>query len=127
MRMIFSLVIATFIIAFSNTAPQAQQKSADSEAKLIGNKDQKKNAVREMMVENGAAQLQVSVRGEGETVVMLPSLGRSVRDFDALSERLIGNGFRVVLPEPRSIGKSVGPTDKLTLHDLAGDIACDGG
>src|SRR5262249_31830477 len=38
-------------------------------------------------------------------------------------ERLVSNGYRVVLPEPRGIGKSVGPTDKLTLHDLAGDIA----
>src|SRR4029453_10836537 len=52
------------------------------------------------IVTNGAARLDVTVRGEGDTVIMLPSLGRSVRDFDQISERLVASHYRVVLPEP---------------------------
>jgi pimeloyl-ACP methyl ester carboxylesterase len=79
--------------------------------------------VQSEVIRNGAARIYVTVRGEGQTVLMLPSLGRSVRDFDQLSERLAANNFRAVLPEPRGIGQSSGPTEKLTLHDLANDIA----
>lgn len=80
-------------------------------------------AAREMMVANGEARIHVKIAGEGHTVVVLPSLGRSVEDFRDLGARLAANGYRVLMPEPRGIGKSVGPTHKLTLHDLAGDVA----
>jgi pimeloyl-ACP methyl ester carboxylesterase len=123
LRAFLLLTTCVLTAAFGNAASGAQQEGAVFKVRPGENKAQKKNASQKIMVKNGAALLQVTVRGAGETVVMLPSLGRSVQDFDMLSERLITNGFRVVLPEPRGIGQSFGPTDNLTLHDLAGDIA----
>src|SRR5262245_60480641 len=77
----------------------------------------------ERLVKAGAATIQVFVEGQGPTVVLLPSLGRGIEDFDGLSHRLVDAGFRVVLPQPRGIGKSTGPLDRLTLHDFAADVA----
>jgi pimeloyl-ACP methyl ester carboxylesterase len=54
---------------------------------------------------------------------MIPSLGRGASDFDDLSRRLVAAGFTAVRPDPRGIGKSTGPMDNLTLHDLAADAA----
>jgi pimeloyl-ACP methyl ester carboxylesterase len=118
-------VVAHVIVTatFSGVVLGAQQVGAASTVTPDRNNNTKKNYSQKILVRNGAASLEVILRGRGATVVMLPSLGRSVRDFDVLSERLVANGFRVVMPEPRGIGQSVGPTDKLTLHDLANDIA----
>lgn len=56
-------------------------------------------------------------------MVLLPSLGRDVSEFDPLARRLAVAGFRVVRPRPRGFGRSVGPMDGLTLHDFARDTA----
>lgn len=79
----------------------------------------------EQWVTRGEVRLRVRVIGRwGERdVVMLPSLGRGSHDFDALAERVAGQGYRVILPEPRGIGGSVGQFDGQTLHDFAGDVA----
>jgi pimeloyl-ACP methyl ester carboxylesterase len=76
-------------------------------------------------VAHGDARLEVRVIGKwGERdVVMLPSLGRGSHDFDALAARVTGQGYRVLLPEPRGIAESTGPLDGQTLHDFAGDVA----
>ncbi len=74
-------------------------------------------------VTNGPATLQVAVRGGGAPIVFIPSLGRSVHDFDDLSLRLEKAGYQVILPEARGIGASTGPMDGITLHDLASDTA----
>jgi pimeloyl-ACP methyl ester carboxylesterase len=78
---------------------------------------------RTRLVSSGDAQLHVTIRGEGEPVVLLPSLGRGSADFDDLAQRLGRAGYAAVLPEPRGIGGSSGPLDGLTLHDLASDVA----
>src|SRR5260221_403918 len=64
-----------------------------------------------------------SVEGTGPVVLMIPSLGRGASDFDDLSRRFVAAGFTSVRPDPRGIGKSTGPMDGLTLHDLAADAA----
>lgn len=61
--------------------------------------------------------------GAGPSIVMLASLGRSGDDFDEVAAKLASAGYRVTLPEPRGIGGSEGPTEGLTLHDLAEDVA----
>jgi pimeloyl-ACP methyl ester carboxylesterase len=63
------------------------------------------------------------VEGTGPVVLMIPSLGRGATDFDDLSRRLVAAGFTSVRPDPRGIGRSNGPMDGVTLHDLAGDAA----
>jgi pimeloyl-ACP methyl ester carboxylesterase len=43
--------------------------------------------------------------------------------LEPLAGRLVAAGFRVVLPEPRGYGESVGPLNGVTLRDLGADIA----
>ncbi|HBP32022.1 MAG: alpha/beta fold hydrolase [Advenella sp.] len=62
------------------------------------------------------------VRGKGPLIVMLPSLGRDVEDFEPVSALLAEAGYRVVCPSPRGIGASTGRMDKLTLHDFGRDV-----
>lgn len=78
---------------------------------------------KHIIVDTGNSKIQVTVLGDGETIVMIPSFGRSVQDYTDLSHRLANAGYRIVLPEPRLIGKSTGPTENLTLHDIAADMA----
>ncbi|WP_347558851.1 alpha/beta hydrolase [Robbsia sp. KACC 23696] len=81
------------------------------------------HGVVQSFVQAGPARLQVLSQGKGPTVVILPSLGRSVRDYDEVAQIIAAHGFRVLRPEPRGIGQSRGPMDNLTLHDYANDIA----
>ena len=78
---------------------------------------------RQQIVRSQKASLQVTVRGRGVPIIFIPSLGRSVDDFDDLSKRLARSGYQTLLPEPRGIGSSSGPLDGITLHDLAADVA----
>jgi pimeloyl-ACP methyl ester carboxylesterase len=75
------------------------------------------------LVKYGTVQIDVMRQGQGPIIVMLPSLGRSVRDYDQVAERLVADGFRVLRPEPRGIGLSKGPMDHLSVHDFAKDVA----
>ena len=74
-------------------------------------------------IQNGDAKLRVFVEGSGPAVVLLPGQGRGPRDFDALTKHLVSAGYRVVRPEPRGFGESVGPVEGLTLRDNARDVA----
>jgi pimeloyl-ACP methyl ester carboxylesterase len=65
----------------------------------------------------------VIAEGKGPTIVLLPSLGRDSEEFDPVAERLAAAGFRVLRPQPRGYGGSAGPMEKITLHDLARDMA----
>jgi pimeloyl-ACP methyl ester carboxylesterase len=67
-------------------------------------------------------QIDVTTQGKGPVIVMLPSLGRSGRDYDKVAARLQKSGFRVLRPEPRGIGRSKGPMEKLSIHDFARDV-----
>jgi pimeloyl-ACP methyl ester carboxylesterase len=80
-------------------------------------------STREELVRAGDATSHVTMRDEGPTVVLLPAGGRGVEDFDDLSTRLAQAGYRAVLPQPRGIGRSIGPLEGLTLHDLGADVA----
>ena len=67
--------------------------------------------------------IEVIAEGRGPLIVMLPSLGRDSEEFDPAAQRIAKAGFRVLRPQPRGFGRSVGPMEKLTLHDLARDVA----
>jgi pimeloyl-ACP methyl ester carboxylesterase len=75
------------------------------------------------IVQQGNVTIEVIAEGSGPLMLLLPSLGRDVTEFDPLAERLRAAGFRVVRPRPRGFGRSVGPMDGLTLHDFARDAA----
>ena len=70
-------------------------------------------------VVRGEAKLEVLAQGKGPLIVMLPSLGRGAHDFDAMVDRVVDAGFRVLRPEPRGIGQSTGPWKDVNLQDLS--------
>jgi hypothetical protein len=72
---------------------------------------------------NGPARLRVFTAGDGPTVVMLAHIGGGPPELEPLAQRLVAAGLRVVLPEPRGYGESVGPLEGVTLRDLAADVA----
>ncbi len=74
-------------------------------------------------VDAGAARISVRCAGAGKALVLLPGMGRSTADLDALAAIFVAAGHRVILPEPRGIGASTGPLENITLHDLARDVA----
>jgi pimeloyl-ACP methyl ester carboxylesterase len=67
--------------------------------------------------------LEVFVEGSRPTVVLLPSARRDASDFDRLASDLQAAGFDSVAVNFRTIGRSLGPSDGLTLHDLADDVS----
>jgi pimeloyl-ACP methyl ester carboxylesterase len=62
-------------------------------------------------------------QGAGRVICMLPSLARSGRDYDVVAAHLVEEGYRVIRPDPRGFGASVGPLENLNLHDFAADVA----
>ena len=76
-----------------------------------------------MIIARGDVRLEVLAQGDGPIIVLLPSLGRGACDFDPIAERLAGAGYRVLRPQPRGIGQSVGPLTGIDLHDYAADVA----
>jgi pimeloyl-ACP methyl ester carboxylesterase len=71
----------------------------------------------------GEVTVSAQVRGSGPLVVLVPSLGRGASDFADLAARLDAAGFEVASVEPRGLGASRGPSEGLTLFDLAEDVA----
>ena len=69
------------------------------------------------------AQIETFAEGRGPCVVILPSRGRGAEDYDEVARRIAEAGYRVLRPQPRGIGRSRGPMQGLTLHDLARDVA----
>ncbi len=74
-------------------------------------------------VHNGATRIFVRDQGRGAPVVLLPSQARDSDDYDDVAEGIANAGYRVLRPQPRGIGSSVGPLQGITLHDFASDIA----
>jgi pimeloyl-ACP methyl ester carboxylesterase len=81
------------------------------------------NRIEHRIVKRGAIRIDTLAQGRGPVIVLLASLGRGAEDFDGIAADLAANGFRVLRPEPRGIGRSVGPMTGATLHDLAADVA----
>ncbi|TMV04366.1 alpha/beta fold hydrolase [Brucella haematophila] len=80
-------------------------------------------ASRVEIVTNGDVSIETVVDGNGPAVVILPSLGRDgYEDYNAAAELLARDGFKVLRPQPRGIGKSKGPMNGVTYYDLAQDI-----
>jgi pimeloyl-ACP methyl ester carboxylesterase len=61
--------------------------------------------------------------GRGETVILLPGLGRSSDSYEEFGPKLGERGFRVIALNPRGIRGSTGALTKLSLHDYARDVA----
>lgn len=75
------------------------------------------------IVDVGAIRIEVIAEGHGPTIVLLPSTGRGSEDFGVLAGGLAQAGFRVLRPQPRGIGSSVGQMTGVSFHDFANDVA----
>lgn len=73
---------------------------------------------------NGPARLLYRVGGSGPAICLIASTGRGGRDFTSLTEELIKQGFKVIVPEPRSVGGSTGTLNGINFHVLATDVQC---
>ncbi|WP_201177483.1 alpha/beta fold hydrolase [Pseudomonas sp. S31] len=80
-------------------------------------------AAQELIASHATTNIAYSVQGSGPLVVLIASLGRGTAEFDTLAKRLVERGYLVALPEPRGIGRSSGPMENISLHDLANDYA----
>ena len=81
------------------------------------------SAIKRAEVTKGDTKTVYYTLGEGPRIVLIPSATRGADDFFELAELLAPSGLRIILPEPRGIGGSTGPAEKITLHDLAADVA----
>jgi pimeloyl-ACP methyl ester carboxylesterase len=75
------------------------------------------------LVRYADVQLDVIAEGSGPFVILLPSRGRDSEDYDEVAQGIAQQGFRVLRPQPRGIGRSTGPMRGITLHDFGNDIA----
>ncbi|MDO9405093.1 MAG: alpha/beta hydrolase [Polaromonas sp.] len=71
----------------------------------------------------GQAHLEVLIDGSGPAVVLIPSSQRDSLHEIEFVEELAKAGFLVLRPQPRGMGRSIGPLEEITLFDLADDIA----
>jgi pimeloyl-ACP methyl ester carboxylesterase len=99
----------------------AQEK--DVEAHADNRAARSTRALTRTVIAHGDVRIEILGQGQGNLIVLLPSLGRGAADFDAVSERLAGAGYRVLRPQPRGIGGSRGPLAGIDLHDCAADVA----
>ncbi len=67
--------------------------------------------------------IDLTSEGSGPLIVLLPSRGRDLDDFDIVAAGLAQAGFRVLRPQPRGAGASKGPSDGIRMQDLARDVA----
>ena len=70
----------------------------------------------------GEVHIDVTVRGKGPLVILIPSLGRGGADFDDLARSLARAGFTTAAVDPRGIGGSTGPMTGQTLADYGDDV-----
>ncbi|MDB5571005.1 MAG: Pimeloyl-ACP methyl ester carboxylesterase [Hyphomicrobiales bacterium] len=75
------------------------------------------------VVQNGPVRIDLISEGQGPLIVVLPSRGRDSEDFDDVAAGLARNGFRVLRPQPRGAGASMGPVEGVRMQDLARDVA----
>ena len=76
-----------------------------------------------VLVRYAGITIETIVEGQGPAVVLLPSLARDSEDYDDVAAGLVRQGLRVLRPQPRGIGRSRGPLENITLHDVARDVA----
>ncbi len=80
--------------------------------------------VRVEMVKFDDVAIETLVQGTGPAIVILPSLGRdSYEDYDPVAALLASQGFKVLRPQPRGIGKSTGPMVGQDLYSFAREVA----
>lgn len=76
-----------------------------------------------LLVSRQDVRIEVIAEGDGPRLVLLSSSSRDSEDFDDIAAAFAATGLRVLRPQPPGMGRSTGPLEGLTLHDLADDVA----
>lgn len=80
-------------------------------------------ATENKSIDTQDAVIETLIDGSGPTLVVLPSYGRDSReDFNEFAGILSDAGYRVLRPQPRGIGRSVGSMET-SLEGMAADVA----
>lgn len=115
MRAVEAAVLAGMLVAGVLVAGAALAQDARNASGATAGIERK-------IVTRGRASIEVLVQGAGRPIVLLPSLGRGGEDFEVIAGLLQREGYRVLRPQPRGIGKSTGPI-YADLEDCMGDVA----
>ena len=99
----------------------AQEKDVEANADSMAARST--GAFTRTVIAHGDVRIEILGQGQGNLIVLLPSLGRGAADFDEVAEHLADAGYRVLRPQPRGIGGSRGPLAGIDLHDCAADVA----
>lgn len=74
------------------------------------------------VTEGPASEIVSLISGQGDPLVLLPSLGRGAEDFDPLVDQL-SEAFSVIRPQPRGFNEDAALSTNVDMHDLAADVA----
>jgi len=121
MKRAVAIAIFSLALVCEGSATQTPDRQSNSNPSSSAKID--RTVENHFMVDHGDAHIEVIAQGSGPVIVILPSLGRGAEDYNVVASLLAGDGFRVLCPQPRGIGRSTGPMANLTLHDFAADIA----
>ena len=75
------------------------------------------------LISVGPATLEVDIRGTGAPVVLLPGATGDANAFQHFAQLLNDQGYQTAAVYYRGASESTGPTEAVTLHDYAEDIA----
>lgn len=81
-----------------------------------------KKDTMERIIEKDGLYLRYLVQGQGEAIVLLPSLGRGPKDFDVLADYLVHLGYLVIRPFPREFYNDPIKHAAASFADYAKDI-----
>jgi alpha-beta hydrolase superfamily lysophospholipase len=113
----FLVTLVVCSVTLAHSRKQRTSSMTPPEAEVV------QAAAKSLMVARGNVRIEVIAQGSGPVIVILPSLGRGAEDYNVVAARLSADGFRVLRPQARGIGRSTGPMSNLTLHDYAADVS----
>src|SRR5438876_11104208 len=73
-------------------------------------------------IEVSGGKLAYEVAGQGPTMLCLPSMGDTRREFERLAPQLIEAGYRIITTDLRGMGQSRGNFASYSIQALSADI-----
>ena len=71
----------------------------------------------------GEALIEVTIEGSGDVIILIPGLGADASTYEQFTPLLNVAGYQTCAINLRGISKSTGSLKRLSLHDLAKDVA----
>lgn len=71
----------------------------------------------------GEAEIEAIIEGSGNIIILLPGGGADASSYEHFTPMLNNAGYQTVAINLRGISGSSGPLKRLSLHDLANDVA----